>query len=186
MNQFDKNNIQIEKFNHDGDGKIYTRDGKFLFEVLISDGNEVARRLNLLAIEDSKQIISLQSQLSDYLQIASIFENKNSFILTAVQGGAKASEAKRVYHALCEEMIKQEDMNYQPRVDCTEKNDKEITEDIVHWFGEIMAVMHGDGGHYLHEHGPVKSAKDAMDKYFKKITKIDELQYELKRKVGRE
>ena len=32
---------------HDGDGKIYA-DGVFLFEVLIADGDEVARRMNWL------------------------------------------------------------------------------------------------------------------------------------------
>ena len=32
---------------HDGDGKIY-KDGTFLFEVNISDGDVVAKRINLL------------------------------------------------------------------------------------------------------------------------------------------
>lgn len=33
------------------------------------------------------------------------------------------------------------------------------------WFGEVMAVFHGDGGHYLNEQGPEKAAKDAMTRY---------------------
>jgi hypothetical protein len=34
------------------------------------------------------------------------------------------------------------------------------------WFGEVMAVMHRDGGHYLGEHGPEKTAKDALTRWY--------------------
>jgi hypothetical protein len=45
---------------HDSDGKIYTEDGKFLFEVLIREGDEVARRINkLLEIERNKVLEEL-------------------------------------------------------------------------------------------------------------------------------
>ena len=40
---------------HDGDGKIYTTDGGFLFEVRIVDGDEVARRINRLLEERSQE-----------------------------------------------------------------------------------------------------------------------------------
>jgi hypothetical protein len=33
------------------------------------------------------------------------------------------------------------------------------------WFGEVMAILHGDGGHYLARHGAEKAALDAVDKY---------------------
>jgi hypothetical protein len=33
------------------------------------------------------------------------------------------------------------------------------------WFGEVMAILHGDGGHYLAKHGAEKAALDAVDKY---------------------
>ena len=42
---------------HDGDGKIYA-DGVFLFEVLISDGDEVARRVNgLIRAAQSAEVL---------------------------------------------------------------------------------------------------------------------------------
>jgi hypothetical protein len=34
------------------------------------------------------------------------------------------------------------------------------------WFGEVMAVMHRDGGHYLGEHGPEKATKDALTRWY--------------------
>ena len=34
------------------------------------------------------------------------------------------------------------------------------------WFGELMAVMHHDGGHYLAEHGPEKAAEDALNNWY--------------------
>jgi hypothetical protein len=34
-------------------------------------------------------------------------------------------------------------------------------------FREMMALMHGDGGHYLAAHGPKKSADDAIAKYYR-------------------
>jgi len=33
------------------------------------------------------------------------------------------------------------------------------------WFGEVMAMIHGDGGRYLAEHGPEKAANDAVAKF---------------------
>ena len=33
-------------------------------------------------------------------------------------------------------------------------------------FQEVMAAMHGDGGHYLAEHGPKKAADDAIAKWY--------------------
>ncbi len=33
------------------------------------------------------------------------------------------------------------------------------------WFGEVMAIMHADGGHYLAKHGAEKAALDAVTKY---------------------
>ena len=33
-------------------------------------------------------------------------------------------------------------------------------------FQEVMAAMHGDGGHYLAKHGPVKAAGDAIYKWY--------------------
>jgi hypothetical protein len=43
------------------------------------------------------------------------------------------------------------------------------------WFGEVMAIMHADGGHYLAKHGAEKAALDA-------VTKYHELHAELERK----
>ena len=38
--------------------------------------------------------------------------------------------------------------------------------DQIKWFGELMAVMHHDGGHYLAEHGPEKAAKAALNNWY--------------------
>lgn len=38
----------------------------------------------------------------------------------------------------------------------------------------LLAIIHGDGGHYLDEHGWTKACKDAVKKW-----------YEIKRNVGR-
>jgi hypothetical protein len=42
-------------------------------------------------------------------------------------------------------------------------------------FGEIMAVMHGDGGHYLGEHGPQKAFDDALTRWCNTLVEIDRL-----------
>ena len=41
------------------------------------------------------------------------------------------------------------------------------------WFGEVMAIMHGDGGHYVTKHGPEKSALDAVAKYHALLAERD-------------
>ena len=33
------------------------------------------------------------------------------------------------------------------------------------WLGELLAVIHGDGGHYRAEHGNEKATKDALAKW---------------------
>ena len=38
---------------------------------------------------------------------------------------------------------------------------------------ELMAIMHGDGGHYMSEHGTKKAVADAQAKYYAILTKID-------------
>lgn len=48
-----------------------------------------------------------------------------------------------------------------------ETNRATAAESIATLFGELMAVMHADGGHYLAEHGPRKSADDAIAKYYR-------------------
>jgi len=54
------------------------------------------------------------------------------------------------------------------------------TKEYSHWFGEIMAIMHGDGGHYLDKHGAEKSTKDAVSKYHQLKNKIMDYEYNLK------
>src|SRR4051812_12214021 len=34
-----------------------------------------------------------------------------------------------------------------------------------HWLGELLAVIHCDGGHYQAQHGDEKAVKDAIDKW---------------------
>jgi hypothetical protein len=38
--------------------------------------------------------------------------------------------------------------------------------------GELLAIIHGDGGHYRAEHGLQKAAKDAQEKVIQMMTKI--------------
>ncbi len=40
-------------------------------------------------------------------------------------------------------------------------------------FREVMACMHGDGGHYLSQHGPKKAADDALAKYYGLIQQVE-------------
>lgn len=54
------------------------------------------------------------------------------------------------------------------------KEDLNIT---AQWFGEVMAVLHRDGGHYLSKHGPEKAAKDAIKNYYQLVTDLDRAQY---------
>ena len=42
---------------------------------------------------------------------------------------------------------------------------KICAENKAYWFGQIMAILHGDGGHYLAKYGPEKATKDAINKY---------------------
>jgi len=42
----------------------------------------------------------------------------------------------------------------------------------VNHIGELLAVIHGDGGHYQAEHGVQKAAKDALQKVIEMMTKI--------------
>jgi hypothetical protein len=34
-----------------------------------------------------------------------------------------------------------------------------------HWLGELLAVIHGDGGHYQDKHGDAKATEDAIAKW---------------------
>ena len=48
------------------------------------------------------------------------------------------------------------------------------------WFGEVMAIMNGDGGHYVAKHGPEKSALDAVAKYHALLAERDAARAELR------
>lgn len=42
-----------------------------------------------------------------------------------------------------------------------------------HWLGNLLAIIHGDGGHYQAKHGDEKATKDAIAKYY--ATRFDAL-----------
>jgi len=44
---------------------------------------------------------------------------------------------------------------------------------------EMLAVLHGDGGHYHQEHGLDKAYKDAMQKYYDRLEDFDAQMYKL-------
>lgn len=48
-----------------------------------------------------------------------------------------------------------------------------------YYLGELLAVLHGDGGHYQDEHGTEKSVEDAITKYYNLRARIEELTDEL-------
>ena len=52
-------------------------------------------------------------------------------------------------------------------------------DDALSWIGELMAVMHADGGHYLAKHGMEKAIGDAMDKYHAMHSRVAELEKDL-------
>jgi len=45
--------------------------------------------------------------------------------------------------------------------------------------GELLAVIHGDGGHHRRKHGDDESVKAALDRFYKLREDLDELQYTL-------
>ncbi len=47
------------------------------------------------------------------------------------------------------------------------------------WLGELLAVIHCDGGHYRSEHGTEKAVKDAITKRTEMVMRIDQLETEL-------
>lgn len=46
----------------------------------------------------------------------------------------------------------------------------------VRQFRELMATMHGDGGHYLERHGAEKAATDAIAKWYAMLRKVETLE----------
>lgn len=49
--------------------------------------------------------------------------------------------------------------------------------------GELLAVLHGDGGHYEAEHGTDKAVADAMVKFYDRIKRADAEQFALRERV---
>ena len=44
----------------------------------------------------------------------------------------------------------------------------------VKMLGELLAVLHADGGHYQYEHGTEKAVADAITKYYELVKQLDE------------
>lgn len=51
-----------------------------------------------------------------------------------------------------------------------------MKQDEAYWLGELLAVIHCDGGHYQAEHGTAKATNDAIEKRNQLVRKVDELQ----------
>lgn len=58
----------------------------------------------------------------------------------------------------------------------TELTDPTDTTSKAYQFQELMAMMHGDGGHYLQRHGAVKAATDAIAKWYAMLRKIEQME----------
>lgn len=67
-------------------------------------------------------------------------------------------------------------VNYRSAVEARERAIEQTLGEPARWFGEVMAVMHADGGHYLAKHGPEKAANDAVEKYHGLWTRIHQLE----------
>lgn len=50
--------------------------------------------------------------------------------------------------------------------------------DAAHWLGELLACLHGDGGHYQDAHGMVKATQDAISAHYATIAALDALRAE--------
>jgi hypothetical protein len=48
-----------------------------------------------------------------------------------------------------------------------------------HWLGELLAVIHCDGGHYQADHGTEKATRDAITKRGELVQEIDRLHGQL-------
>lgn len=48
-----------------------------------------------------------------------------------------------------------------------------------HLLGELLAVMHGDGGHYVNDYGWEKATQDALREWYRRGYEIDRLQMQL-------
>lgn len=46
------------------------------------------------------------------------------------------------------------------------KRESPAPESAEYWLGEILAVIHGDGGHYRAQHGNQKATEDAIAKWY--------------------
>ena len=49
--------------------------------------------------------------------------------------------------------------------------------------GNLLAILHGDGGHYENKHGTDKAVADAIDKFHERIVQADAEQFALTEKV---
>jgi hypothetical protein len=58
----------------------------------------------------------------------------------------------------------------------TELTDPTDVSSKAYQFQELMAIMHGDGGHYLARHGAQKAATDAMAKWYAMLRKVEQLE----------
>jgi hypothetical protein len=52
------------------------------------------------------------------------------------------------------------------------------------WLGEILAVLHKDGGHYLGEHGAEQATQEALKKYYVLVKDLDRYRIALHKIAG--
>ena len=63
---------------------------------------------------------------------------------------------------------------YENMIHCREQRISELE----HHLGELLAVMHRDGGHYQSKHGTDKAVADAMTVRHEMVRKMDQLEHE--------
>jgi len=73
-----------------------------------------------------------------------------------------------------------EEWRFTNKVDELERERDKLREHL----GNLLAVLHGDGGHYEAEHGTDKSVADALEKYYNNLRTTDATLYALRERVA--
>ena len=123
---------------------------------------------------------------------AQVFKEGKAFIMIepTINEEEASNTAKRITSLLNSKVESpSEEGKFDPHLVCVpahkKRNLKKLVEKVralkqedkedAHLLSNLLAVLHGDGGHYEEKHGTKKAVEDAIDKYYSLHTQIDEL-----------
>ena len=146
-----------------------------------------------LAATQGEWVVSDHIYASDGKRIASYqmisrddCENEANATHIATANPAAVLELIEKYKALEAENERLKALNVELTAKCNwyngdgarlERERDELTrqhEAYVKMLGELLAVLHADGGHYQYEHGTEKAVADAITKYYELVKQLDE------------